>query len=1276
MHTEIDEKSWLTRLIEACLRQRFMVVLATAMVVLWGLWVAPFPWTEQIDSDLPVLSELSELDRDQVSVDAIPNLGENQQIVYAEWPGRSPQDVEDQVTYPLKTELQGIAGVQTIRSTSMEGNAYVYVIFDENKEFYWTRARLNEQLASLDQSVLPEGVQPQLGPDATALGQILWYTLEARDDDGNVVGECDEDELRALQDFTVTQALQAADGVAEVGSIGGKVKEYQIEVDPDAMRAYEVTLDEIMAAVRDSNQEVGAGTTEMSGVEYLVRGIGFVESIEDFEMAVIRSVDGTPITVGDVAHLQEGPAQRRGAITKSGEEAVGGVVTARYGANPREVIENVHEEIERVEQSLPTCEDEDGNVGQVEIVPFYDRTELIDRTVGTLETALGQQILITVLVILLLMLHLRTSAIVSGLLPIAVLATFVAMKYTGVEANVLALSGIAIAIGTMVDMGIIVTENIAQHLEDDVGDGGGDRIERVAAGAAEVAPAVVTAITTTVVSFLPVFMLTGQEGRLFTPLAFTKTYALIASLFVAIVVIPVIASAFMGNFISSKWVKRGVGALLAAGGALVGISMHPLVGLALVVAAGAWVIDETIIEDRVPEEHRRYASWGAKTVGLGGVILTVTWLLTNDWMPLGAQLGGWRNFGFVIGMVGGLLGVFWLFRLAFPHILRWILDRKALFLPIPVALLVAAVTIWFGFGQVFGWLPDSVHESGIGEELHEQFDGLDREFMPHLDEGDFLYMPVTMPHGSLGEAVELTQQADVLMESVPEVEASYGKLGRAETPLDPAPIGMLESIVTYVPEYKKDRQGQRVRFKFEDGEFVRDDDGELIEDRSGRPYRQWRDEVEVPRDIWNDIVEATDQIPGLTSASMLQPIETRIVMLQTGIRAPMAVQLMGDDLDDLADAGLQVEQMLREHPMVESGAVNAERPTGKPYIHVEPNRSQLARYGITMESFQRTVEAAIGGAQVGETVEGRERFGIQVRYPREMRDSPEAMEQVLLSTGEGNQIPLGEVAEIEYVRGPDMISGEDASKVNYVLFDAAMGEGPVDTVESVMEEMNRQLAEGELEFADGVRHNFVGEYEDNLRAQRTLMMVIPIMLLIIFCLIYLQFRSVWVSLSIFSAVAVAFSGGFIMLWLFGQEWFLDTVVLGENLRDVFQMDPINLSVAVAVGFIALFGIAADDGIVMATYIKQRLKAAPPESIKEVRERVVEAGLRRVRPCLMTTATTILAMLPILTSYGAGADVMIPMAVPIVGGMALALLTLFVVPVLYGLIEELKLRWAK
>ncbi len=1277
MSTESTAKQqrW-ERWIGAALKQRLIVLMATLLAVGWGIYVAPFDWSQWIDSDEGLMSWVGDIEQDRVPVDAIPDLGENQQIVYAEWPGRAPYDVEQQVTYPLTTELQGIPGVETIRSSSMEGFSSVYVIFDEDIDYYWSRARLNEKLSSLSMDQLPAGVQPQMGPDATALGQIFWYTLEGRDAEGNRVGGWDEDELRALQDFEIEQALMSAGGVSEVGAIGGKVREYQVEVDEDALRAYGLTLAQVSEAVSASNEELGARTTEINRVEYMVRGIGFVEELSDLEMAVIRSEEGSPVTVGDVARVVEGPETRRGALTRSGVEAVGGVVTARYGANPQEVIDNVKEVIEDISASLPERELEDGTVSKVEIVPFYDRSELIDRTLGTLSTALTQQILITVVVILLLMLHVRTSMLVSGLLPLAVLMTFVVMKYTGVDANVLALAGIAIAIGTMVDMGIVVTENIAQHLDDDDGSTGGVE-ERVIRGAAEVAPAVVTAITTTVISFLPVFLLTGQEGRLFTPLAFTKTYALIASLLIAVIIIPVVASSMMGDrFRGQRWLRAAVVAGLALVGLWAGTNIDGWVGAAIVVASLSWGLEGWVEEGSwTSREGLRKAALGTlKGVGLVALVLAMAWLLTSSWLPLGAGAGRGQNLVFVVVMIGGLLSVFWVFRLAYPHLLDLFQRWRPVVLVVPVMVALSGVTIWLGFGQVFNWMPDRFHESDLGQWMHHEVDGLGREFMPDLDEGAFLYMPVTMPHASLGETLEMTKQADLMIESIPEVTESIGKFGRADTPLDPAPVSMLETVIHYEPEYRLDEQGQRKRFAIDDdGEFVRDEQGELMPDARGRPYRNWRDHIEVPRDIWDEIVAATNHVPGLTSASFLQPISTRIVMLQSGIRAPMAVRIQGDDLEAMADAGAQIEALLLEHPMVEHGAVNLDRPVGKPYLTVEPDRRQLARYGISMREFQTTMQVAIGGSRVTETVEGRERFGVRVVYPREKRDNPEAMEAIRLTTADGGTVPLGEVAEVSYERGPEMIRGEDAFRVAYVMFNSRGDYGAVDTVLAVEEAIEDALDAGDLEFEEGIRHGFVGEYEQNKRMEQRMRTVVPLMLLIIFMLIYLQFRSVWTTVSIFSAVAVAFGGGFILLWLYGQPWFLDVEILGASLREVFRVETIEVSVAVWVGFIALFGIAADDGIVMATYLDQRFGSDRPEGLEEIREAVIEAALRRVRPCLMTTATTILALLPILTSYGAGADVMIPMAVPIIGGMMVALLTLFVVPLLYGLGAEWKWR---
>ncbi len=1269
-----DVSSFYHWLVSFPIHQKVLVFAVFSLLVGWGLYVAPF------QVDLPI-------ERDPVPVDAIPNIGENQQIVFTKFPGGSPQDVEDQVTYPLSTALQGIPKVKEIRSRSMTGFSMIYVVFEEDAGFYWSRSRIAEKLASLPEGTLPENVTPSLGPDTTPLGQIFWYTIEGRTPEGEPTGGWDLQELRTVQDFYVKYALASADGVSEVASVGGYKREYQVEVDPDLMRARDVTLGDIEEAVRESTEEVGAGTIEITGVEYLVRGIGFVENKEDIAQTVVARRNGTPIQVEDVGRVVEGPADRRGVLTRGGVEAVGGVVAAREGANPRQVIESVKQEIDKIEDGLPSRTLEDGTESQLQIVPFYDRTDLINRTVGTLETTLYQQVLVVILVVLLMMLHLRSSVLISSLLPLAVLMAFVAMKYTGVEANVVALAGIAIAIGTMVDLAIIMTENIVQHLERD--DEGDEPLAAIKRGAAEVAPAILTAMTVTILSISPIFLLGGQEGRMFGPLAYTMTFALAASIVVSLAVIPPLAYLLMGVRIRRTWVQRGLEAATIPLGIAAGLYVQWWIGVLTVLFGGARLVDAWLdahdydpivdwtaehLEPRWPTATARLREWkdnrglveGLVHVLIGiVVILAVASLLTHNWMPAGAAAGWWANFGFVVMVLAVVLGGFWLFRLGYETLLRTILAYKPLFALLPVGLVAAGLSIWLGFSTAFSFLPQSVLDSGVGQQLDETFPGLEREFMPDLDEGSFLYMPVTMPHGSLGEAKELVKQTDMIFEQIPEVEESIGKIGRVDSPLDPAPIGMLETVVHYKPEYRQNDQGQRLRFAVDDeGHFIRDEEGHLVEDPDGQPYRNWRDHIERPDDIWQEMVDATEDVPGLTSASKLQPIETRLLMLQSGIRAPVAVRLQGTDLEKMGETAVQIEELLRDHPMVNPGTVNADRPVGKPYLEIVPDRDELARWGVTMDEFQSVVQTAIGGKKVARTIEGRERYDIRVRYPREMRDDPEAIGEVLVPTSDGEHIPLERVADIEFERGPEGIRSEDGYLTTYVMFASADEYGQIETVNALRESIEKAIERGEVELKAGTSFDFAGQYEQAKRAEKRLQLLIPLVVLAMVLFVYLRFGRISTALYIFLGVTVAFSGGFLLLWAVGQPWFLDVSLFGDNLRSIFQMQSYKLSIAVWVGFLALLGIAAQDGIVMATYLDQRFEAAPTESIDAIRDRVVEAGKRRVRPCLMTTATTILALLPVLTSYGSGSGVMIPMAIPIVGGMAIALITLFVVPTAY------------
>jgi len=1218
------------------------------MFVGWGIMVAPFDWN------------LGNLPRNPVPVDAIPDIGENQQIVFTEWMGRSPQDVEDQITYPLTVSLLGIPGVKTVRSYSFLGFSSIYIIFKEDIDFYWSRSRVLEKLNSLPGGTLPEGVQPTLGPDATALGQIFWYTLEGRDEKGNPAGGWDLDQLRTTQDWYVRYALLSAEGVSEVASVGGFVKEYQIDVDPDAMRAFDIGLGDIFKAVKASNVDVGARTIEINKVEYVIRGLGFVKKLSDIEKTVVKVNDNVPIYVKDIAKLSYGPALRRGALDKGGAEAVGGVVVVRYGYNPLEAIKNVKKKIEEISPGLPKKTLPDGTVSRLTIVPFYDRTGLIYETLGTLNTALTEEVLVTIIVVIVLVLHLRSSVLISALLPLAILMCFIAMRVFKVDANVVALSGIAIAIGTMVDMGIIICENILKHLEKAGPDD--NKLEVVFKATSEVGSAVLTAVSTTVVSFLPVFTMTGAEGKLFKPLAYTKTFALIASVIVALTIIPPMAHILLVKKVTPKKAKRFIlGGLLILAAIVAGVVLAWWIG---VIVAGIGLYN--LLKERLP---KRVKGWGplvanALAVALVGVILT------GHWLPLGPARGLIRNLIFVALLIGGLLLFFKIFQKLYPRILGWCLAHKALFLCIPTILLILGATIWLGFERVLFFVPQPLRRNSLWSAGFHAFPGLGKEFMPPLDEGSFLYMPTTMPHASIGECLDVLQKQDMAFQSIPEIESVVGKIGRVENALDPAPISMVETVINYKPEYTTDKNGRRVRFRYnkKTEQFIRDENGELIPDSHGRPYRQWRNHIKNPNDIWDEIVKA-GQIPGTTSAPKLQPIETRLVMLQTGMRAPMGIKVKGPDLDTIDRVALEIERFLKEVPSVEASAVIADRIVGKPYLEIDIDRQAIARYGVNILQVQDVIEVAIGGKRITTTVEGRERYPVRVRYMRELRDSIETLGKILVPAADGAQIPLIQLAEVRYVRGPQAIKSEDTFLVGYVLFDMKADYAEVDVVEDCQRYLQTKVDSGKFVIPEGVSYTFAGSYENQIRAHKTLSIVIPMALFIIFIILYLQFRSVATGMLVFSGILVAWAGGFLMIWLYGQPWFLDFSVFGVNMRELFQVHPINLSVAIWVGFLALFGIASDDGVVMCTYLKQSFQNKTPASVDETRQIVIEAGMRRIRPCLMTTATTILALIPVLTSTGRGSDIMVPMAIPSFGGMTIEILTMLVVPVLYCWIKE-------
>jgi len=1230
----------LNKSIKFLIENKLVAVLLLVLFVGWGTVNAPFNWGTGF------------LPNNPVAVDAIPDIGENQQIVFTKWDGRSPQDIEDQITYPLTTSLLGIPGVKTIRSSSMFGFSSIYIIFEEGIEFYWSRSRILEKLNSLPNGLLPEDVNPALGPDATGLGQIFWYTLEGRDENGNVTGGWDLQELRSIQDYYVKYALSSASGVSEVASIGGYVKEYQVDVNPELMRQYNIGLHHVVKSVKKSNKDIGAQTLEINQVEYLVRGLGYVKSIEDIENAVVTSEDYTSIRIKDIGKVSLGPATRRGILDKEGTEVVGAVVVARYGANPMEVINNLKEKINELSLGLPSKVLSDGRTSQVTIVPFYDRTELIQETLGTLSEALTLEILITILVIIIMVFNLRASILIGGLLPLAVLMVFIAMKFFGVDANIVALSGIAIAIGTMVDVGIILSENIIRHLDEDDGT---QTINTVVYNATtEVSGAIVTAVMTTIISFIPVFTMIGAEGKLFRPLAFTKTFALTASIIVALFLIPPFASfLFRKKSIKTNFKYVLNGFLISLG--IVAIIYGYWLGLILV----GFGIVALINQQKIVSEKQ------ANLINIIISVSAIVFLLSEYWRPLGVDKSIFWNLIFVSVICFGLLGVFSLFLKYYTRILRWCLDNKLLFLSLPTAIVISGFFIMKNTGK---------------------------EFMPSLNEGSFLLMPTSMPHSGVEENKRVLQQLDMAVASIPEIETVVGKAGRTESALDPAPLSMYENIIQYKPEYMLNENGVRQRYKVNDDDLFQLKDGrfianpnnsenttfstvkrsQLIEDNDGEYYRNWRPEIESTDDIWNEIVRVT-KLPGVTSAPKLQPIETRLVMLQTGMRAPMGIKVKGQDLKQIEAFGVQLEDIIKDAEGVKKEAVFADRIVGKPYLLIDIDREKIARYGISIDDVQSVLKVAIGGMVLTQTVEGRERYGVRVRYPRELRANPTDLQQIYVPVEKGSPVPLSELATIRYEQGPQVIKSEDTFLVGYVLFDKLDGFAEVSVVENAQALIQEKIDSGELIVPKGINYAFTGTYENQLRAEKTLSVVVPLALAIIFLILYFQFRSVATSLMVFTGIAVAFSGGFIMIWLYGQDWFLNFNFFGENMRDLFQMHPINLSVAVWVGFIALFGIATDDGVVMATYLTQTFDRNTPGNRKEIRASIVEAGEKRIRPCLMTTATTILALLPVLTSTGRGSDIMIPMAIPSFGGMLIALITLFVVPVLYSYKAEDQLK---
>ncbi|MFC1856272.1 efflux RND transporter permease subunit, partial [Thermodesulfobacteriota bacterium] len=1014
-----------------------------------------------------------------IPVDAIPDIGENQAIVFTDWMGRDPKTVEDQVTYPLTISLQGVPGVKTIRSISGFGFSMIYVIFEDDIDFYWGRSRVLERL-NVAQRWLPNGVTPMLGPDATALGQVFWYTVEG---DGYNLAE-----LRSIQDWFIRYQLNAVKGVSEVASVGGYVKQYQIDVNPNKMLAYGIKFSDIYTAVRRSNIDVGAKVIENNGMEFIIRGVGFIKSIEDIENIPLKSTDGVPIFIKNIANVVLGADFRRGALDKEGAESVGGVVIMRYGENPLRVIKAVKEKITELEQGLPEG---------VKIVPFYDRTGLIHETIDMLKSALTEEMLITILVIIFFLLHFRASLIVSSTLPFAVLLSFLAMYYIGIDSNIMSLAGIAIAIGTLVDMGIIMTENIYSHLA--VAPLGKNRVEVIYDAAVEVSSAILTAVSTTIIAFVPVFFMQSQEGKLFKPLAWTKTLALFSSVFIAITLVPVLCNIFLRDFDLKKrtsYIITGIFSLLLFYYSSLILASHFGVtalftryALALLISAvGSYIVYSISREKLKPVEENIVSKF----------IMRV-----------------------------------------YDPVIRWVLAHKFTFLTIPVMIVILGFSIWLGFDTLFSPVKSTFNVVGIKIEqtkpwvyLRHKFPGIGREFMPALDEGSFLYMPSLLPSASLTEVLESMKKQDILMKQIPEIDTVVGKLGRADTPLDPAPLGMIETIVTLKPKHLW-RELPLKRF-YSDADYL----PQFL--RSGLNTLFPETRKITKSEILEELRKAAD-MPGV-APTWLQPIQTRVVMLQSGMKAMMGAKIFGDDLKTIEKIGLELEKIIKEVP----GAVDviADRIVGKPYMEYEIDRLAAARHGVGIKDIQDVIETAIGGMNLTWTVEGRERYPVRLRYERELRDNFEALKKILVSTPSGAQIPIEQVTNIKHTIGPGMIKSENSLLVGYTTFNTR-DRDEVSVVEEAKALVAAKTKSGEFSLPKGYYIKWAGQFENQVRASKRLSILLPLCLMINFFILYLGFKKISLSLVIFFAIPVALSGGFILIYLFGY----------------------NLSVAVWVGFI-------------------------------------------------------------------------------------------------------------
>ncbi len=1220
----------MNKLIHIFSRYRFLAFLLVGTVVLAGWLTAPFDWGGQ---------------RMPVPVDAIPNIGDNQQVVYIQWPGRSPQDIDDQITYPLTTMLLGIPGVKGVRSVSMFGFANIYVIFEDDVEVYWSRSRLLERLASLPSDLLPAGASIQLGPDATALGQVIWYVLDTRDPrTGKPVGGWELHELRSIQDFTVRYALQSVPGVAEVASVGGFVKEYRIDIDPDKLKQYGITLTDVLRAVARNNRDGGARTLEFNRAEYLVKTVGFLKDLNDLRQIPVKAFNGKPIFLQDIARIYTGPAFRRSILDLNGHEAVGGVVVTNYTANPMEVVKGIYQKIEEIAPALPRKTLRDGRESQVTVQIIYDRGKLINEVLYTLEHTLWLQILITSLVVLLMLRRVEMALVISALLPLAVLTSFAVMKLTRIPANIVSITGIAIAIGAMVDMGIVMTENIVQHLR---------RSDRrnvealIRAAVQEVSRPLLVAVGTTILSFLPVMALQGPEGKMFGPLAVTKTYAMGTAVLLALLIIPAIAYYMIRP--GRRWEAArhiGIAALTLA---IAGITWYDHMPFVAIVFLGGGIA--YLLQLRYPSLRK---------AALILLIVGIMVLLAELWMPGGPGTGRIGNFLWVTLIIFPILISFYLIIKFYEKILAFFMRHRTATFALTAGFILWGILSWQGLEGLFGAItPPSIKQTRLWQQAARWFPGLSKSFLPPFDEGAFLYMPSLMPHAGTEEVAEVLRALDRTITEIPEVELVLGKAGRVESALDPAPLSMFENLIYYKSEYRTDARGRPLRFRVDEkGTFVRDSLGRLIPDPQGEFYRQWREHIRTPDDIWNEIVRRT-RFPGLTSASKLYPIQTRLIMLQTGMQSDLGLKIMGPDLQSITRFALRLEPLIRNLPEIDPSTVFAERGTTKPYVIIHPDKEKMAQYGLHIEDINRAVETLIGGRPLTTLLRGRERYAIRVRYPQGRLNSPEDIGNIWITINPRQKIPLKEIATIHFQIGPQMIRSENAALAQYLTFAPAPGVDEDHAIKAIETAIEKARAEGTLQVPAGVYWRFAGSFENRKRAEQYLSVIIPIALLTIVLLLFWQFRNMANVVIVGTTFLTAFA--FSMIFLGMAQWpgFLNISLGTATIREIFHLGSINLNIAVWVGFLALLGVASDGVVLVLAYIDENRQAGMP-----IRKAVIEGARRRILPALMTLGTTFIALLPVFTSDGRGADMMRAIAFPTIGGLLGAIWMLFVVPLLY------------